>query len=195
MAWIIFCGNFPFPVDTGPIGYSVYFFQLCIVDQCNVFELLDDMPGILCMYLINLMMKHDWHCYDPEDWWAHGGHSFWCAGPYPTDRYQWTGTHGDMISSDLHGAEEPIRWLLDGRDRTTLWWATAREGRRTFHPGHFGRARPRGNHPLQMGGVILMDRMPPWESWTLTGACGSVLRSFHTCGILEEPWRGQRLVF
>jgi hypothetical protein len=25
---------------------------------------------------------------------------------------KWTGTHGEMISSDLHGAEEPIRWLL-----------------------------------------------------------------------------------
>jgi hypothetical protein len=24
----------------------------------------------------------------------------------------WTSTHGEMISSDLHGAEEPIRWLL-----------------------------------------------------------------------------------
>jgi hypothetical protein len=24
----------------------------------------------------------------------------------------WTGTHGEMISSDRHGAEEPIRWLL-----------------------------------------------------------------------------------
>ena len=76
---------------------------------CNVFELLDDMLGISCMYLINLMMKYDWHCYDPEDWW---GRSSWCAGPYPTDRCQRTGTHGDMISSDLHGAEEPIRWLL-----------------------------------------------------------------------------------
>jgi hypothetical protein len=41
------------------MGYSVYFFKLYIVDQCNVFELLDDMLGILCMYLINLMMKHD----------------------------------------------------------------------------------------------------------------------------------------
>jgi hypothetical protein len=28
------------------------------------------------------------------------------------DRYQRTGTHGERISSDLHGAEEPIRWLL-----------------------------------------------------------------------------------
>jgi hypothetical protein len=25
---------------------------------------------------------------------------------------RWTGTHGEMISSYLQGAEEPIRWLL-----------------------------------------------------------------------------------
>jgi hypothetical protein len=25
---------------------------------------------------------------------------------------RWTGTDGEMISSDLHGAEEPIIWLL-----------------------------------------------------------------------------------
>ena len=31
-----------------------------------------------------------------------------------------SGAHGEMISSDLHGAEEPIRWLLDGRGRTEL---------------------------------------------------------------------------
>jgi hypothetical protein len=24
----------------------------------------------------------------------------------------WNDTHGDMISSDLHGAEEPTRWML-----------------------------------------------------------------------------------
>ena len=24
----------------------------------------------------------------------------------------WTDTHGEMISSDLHGAEEPTRWML-----------------------------------------------------------------------------------
>jgi hypothetical protein len=24
----------------------------------------------------------------------------------------WTCTHGEMISSNLHGAEEPIRWML-----------------------------------------------------------------------------------
>jgi hypothetical protein len=24
----------------------------------------------------------------------------------------WTGTHGEMISLNLHGAEDPIRWML-----------------------------------------------------------------------------------
>ena len=24
----------------------------------------------------------------------------------------WTGTHGEMTSSDLHGVEEPTRWML-----------------------------------------------------------------------------------
>jgi hypothetical protein len=28
------------------------------------------------------------------------------SGPYPMDRYPY-GTHGEMISSDLHGAESP----------------------------------------------------------------------------------------
>ena len=43
----------------------------------------------------------------------------------------WIGTHGEMISSDLHGVEEPIRWMLrphqvdaetpsGGRDRTKM---------------------------------------------------------------------------
>jgi hypothetical protein len=36
----------------------------------------------------------------------------------------WTSTHGEMISSNLHGAKEPIRWLLRphqrGRDRKIL---------------------------------------------------------------------------
>jgi hypothetical protein len=25
---------------------------------------------------------------------------------------RWIGTHGEMISLDLHGAEEPTRWML-----------------------------------------------------------------------------------
>jgi hypothetical protein len=43
------------------------FLQLCIVGQCNVFELLDDMLGVFCIYLINLMMRYDLHHYDPKD--------------------------------------------------------------------------------------------------------------------------------
>jgi hypothetical protein len=46
-------------VGISPIDYSVGILQLCIVDLCNVFELLNDMLGISCMYLINLMMKYD----------------------------------------------------------------------------------------------------------------------------------------
>jgi hypothetical protein len=46
-------------VGISPIGYHVGFLQLCIVDLCNVFELLDDVLGISCMYLINLMMRYD----------------------------------------------------------------------------------------------------------------------------------------
>jgi hypothetical protein len=29
----------------------------------------------------------------------------------------WTGTHGEMISSDLHGAEESTRWMLRPHQR------------------------------------------------------------------------------
>ena len=43
---------------------------------------------------------------------------------------KWTGTHGEMISSDFHGAEEPINgcWdLIRGRDRTMIGQAFAWE--------------------------------------------------------------------
>ena len=42
-----------------PNRLPCFFLQLCIVGQCNVFELLDDMLGVLCMHLIKLMMKYD----------------------------------------------------------------------------------------------------------------------------------------
>jgi hypothetical protein len=55
------------------------------------------------------------------------------------------------------------------------------------YPGHFGRARPRGDHPLQMGRLLLMDRTSPEAAGRFSGACGSVLGSFGTCGSLEKP--------
>jgi hypothetical protein len=46
----------------------------------------------------------------------------------------WTGTHGEMISSDLHGAEEPIRWMLrphQGAETGQMDQGFAQERRRT----------------------------------------------------------------
>jgi hypothetical protein len=37
-----------------------------------------------------------------------------------------------------------------------------------------------------------MDRTSPEAAGRLSGACGSVLGSFGTCGSLEKPQRGQR---
>jgi hypothetical protein len=34
------------------------------VDLCNVLELSDDLLGISCICLMNLMMRYDLHCYD-----------------------------------------------------------------------------------------------------------------------------------
>jgi len=54
----------------------------------------------------------------------------------------WTGTHGEMISSDLHGAEEPIRWLLgphQGQSQDSDWSSLCtREEGGCFHPGRLG---------------------------------------------------------
>jgi hypothetical protein len=54
----------------------------------------------------------------------------------------WTDTHGEMISLDLHGAEDPIRWLLgpyQGQRQDSDWSSlcTREEGER-FHPGLLG---------------------------------------------------------
>jgi hypothetical protein len=67
-----------------------------------------------------------------------------------------------MISSDLHGAEEPIRWLLgwQRQDNVVMSHCT-RKKKDVPYQGHFGRARPRGDHPLQMGRLLLMDRTSP----------------------------------
>jgi hypothetical protein len=77
------------------------------------------------------------------------------------DRYQWTSTHGDMISSDLHGAEEPIRWLLGWQRQDDVMTSLCTRIWKDILPGYFGKARPRGNHPLQIGCLLSMDRTSP----------------------------------
>jgi hypothetical protein len=49
----------------------------------------------------------------------------------------WTGTHGEMTSSNLHGAEEPTRWMLRSHQGVEtgqiLIRGFAPERKRTFH--------------------------------------------------------------
>jgi hypothetical protein len=56
----------------------------------------------------------------------------------------WTNTHGEMISLDLHGAEEPIIWMLRPHQvvEIGLIWIRgfAPEKSRMFHQRHPGRA-------------------------------------------------------
>jgi hypothetical protein len=109
----------------------------------------------------------------------------------------WTGTHGEMISSDLHGAEEPIRWLLRphqrGRDRTMFDRGFASKKKRTLHQRHFDRVQPRGNDPFSV-------ECWPWKAQsapilTMTSSSfmvilGGNLGSSGTCGMLENPLGG-----
>jgi hypothetical protein len=60
------------------------------------------------------------------------------------DFARWTGTHGGMISSDLHGAESPqMDVVTPARGKETSETCTRKkEGR--FPWRHSGRPRPRG---------------------------------------------------
>jgi hypothetical protein len=66
----------------------------------------------------------------------------------------WTSTHGEMTSSDLHGAEEPTRWMLRPHQgvetRQSLIRGFAPKRKRTFHQRHSGWTRPRGNDPFSV---------------------------------------------
>jgi hypothetical protein len=44
-----------------------------------------------------------------------------------------------------------------------------------------------GESPTADGTFSFDGQEITWERWTLSGACGSVLRSFGMCGSLEEP--------
>jgi hypothetical protein len=109
----------------------------------------------------------------------------------------WTGTHGEMISSGLHGAEEPIIWLRRtcqrGRDRTVFDRGFAPEKKRTFHQRHFGRARPRGNDPFSVERWPWKPQNVPILTMTSSNfmvTLGGKLGSSGTCGMLERPLGG-----
>ena len=52
-----------------------------------------------------------------------------------------------------------------------------------------------GGIPLADEMMALMDRTPSRTGWTFSGAGGSVLGLFGTCGRLQEPQRGQHFAF
>ena len=84
-------GNIPFPVDTSPIGRPVtsskLALQICIMSLSTRLG----KRGFMSPWRAYLLM-----CRIMPD------------GQVP----HWTSTHGEMISSDLHGAEKPTRWML-----------------------------------------------------------------------------------
>jgi hypothetical protein len=97
-----------------------------------------------------------------------------------------------MISSDLHGAEEPIRWLLGWQRQDIVMTSPCMEKNKdTLIRMFWQRSNLWGSAPAN-GMMALMDRMPPRTGWTFSEADGSVLGLFGTHDRLQEPQRGQR---
>jgi hypothetical protein len=97
-----------------------------------------------------------------------------------------------MISSDLHGAEEPIRWTLGWQRQDRVVTSPCTEEKkdaliRTFwqRPSLWGSAPYRWD-------VDLVDQDATRAGWTTSRACGSVLGLCGTCDRLLEPQEGQR---
>jgi hypothetical protein len=67
----------------------------------------------------------------------------------------WISTHGEMISLDLHGVEEPTRWMLRPHQGVETGQRLIRdfalENKRTFHQRHPDTARPGGIDPFLVG--------------------------------------------
>jgi hypothetical protein len=109
----------------------------------------------------------------------------------------WTGTHGEMISSDPHGVEEPTRWMLRPHQRATIGqrWSEALNRRRG------GRSTKGTLAELDLRGLCLlhwnidprMPRMSPMMimmSSILVDVLGGRFGSVGTCGRLEKPKKG-----
>jgi hypothetical protein len=106
----------------------------------------------------------------------------------------WTGTHGEMISSDLHGAEEPTRWMLRPQQGAeTGQRGLHQEKRRTFHRGTSVEPYLGGLSPLHknvgLGRPRTSPRMP-MTSPNSMDVLGGNYGSFGMCGSLEKPKEG-----
>ena len=67
----------------------------------------------------------------------------------------WTGRHGEMISSDFHGAEEPIRWML----RPHQGEIQDKDGSGALHQRRRGRSARGTPTELDLRGMTL----PQWN--------------------------------
>jgi hypothetical protein len=80
-----------------------------------------------------------------------------------------------MISSDLHGAEEPIRWTLGWQRQDRVVTSPCTEKKKDALIGRFGRDLAYGDQPLADGTLTLMIRTPPgqlddfWSMWQRAG--------------------------
>jgi hypothetical protein len=77
------------------------------------------------------------------------------------DRYQRIGAHGEMISSDLHGAEEPIRWLLGWQGQDRVVTSPCMEKKKDTLIRTLWQRLTYGGPALAGGMMALMDRTPP----------------------------------
>jgi hypothetical protein len=92
-----------------------------------------------------------------------------------------------MISSDLHGAEEPIKWLLGWQRQDNVMMSPCmKKTEERPHQDTLAEIDLGGSPPADEM-MALMDRTPPRTGWTFSGADGSVLGLFGTCSRLQEP--------
>jgi hypothetical protein len=109
----------------------------------------------------------------------------------------WTSTHGEMISSDLHGAEEPTRWML----RPIRGQRQDKDGSGALHQRRRGRSTRGTPAELDLGGLALFQwnvglgrpRTSPIMTMTssnIMDVLGGRLGSIGTCGRLEKPKEG-----
>jgi hypothetical protein len=80
------------------------------------------------------------------------------------DRYQRIGAHGEMISSDLHGAEEPIRWLLGWQRQDRVVTSPCMEKKKDALIRTLWQRLTYGGSAPAGGMMALMDRTPPEQT-------------------------------
>jgi hypothetical protein len=98
-----------------------------------------------------------------------------------------------MISSDLHGAEEPTRWTLGWQRQDRVMTSPCTEKKKDALIGTLWQRPSLWGSALYRWDVDLDDQDATRAVGTISGACGSVLGFFGTCGRLQEPQEGQRL--